>query len=287
MKNPDRHLDSLITVARYLIQHCDENLPLIALADRACLSPSRFQRLFKQSFAVTPKQLQKMARTERFRDLLRSGLSITDAILEAGYGSNARLYGDSAESLGMTPKAYQHGARGESISWVCRDTIHGKLAIAASDRGLCFAQFGDDCESLQQRIREEFPEARLIPFDASRDQQLADWIAGLNAYLERHQPMPDIPLDLRGTAFQVAVWQFLKGLPDGKRITYSELARGIHKPRAVRAAASACAANRIALLVPCHRVLRGDGGLGGYRWGIERKQALLDKETEPLADSLT
>lgn len=283
MKSLARHLDNLVAVARYLIEHCDEELTLATLAERACLSSSRFQRLFKQAFAVTPKQLQKMARTERFRSLLRSGRSITDAITEAGYGSNARLYGDTAESLGMTPKAYQQGASGEVISWVCRDTVLGKLAIAASDRGLCFAQFGDNYVELEKRLQEEFPLARLKPVEADSDPWLSKWIEALNEYLQRNQPMPDIPLDLRGTAFQVAVWQFLKGLADGQRITYSEVAKAIGKPRAVRAAASACAANRIALLIPCHRVLRGDGGLGGYRWGMERKQALLNAEAKALS----
>lgn len=284
MNSLNRHRENLVATARYLITHCDQNLTLAVLAEHACLSPSRFQRLFKQTFAVSPKQLQKMSRTERFRSLLRSGCSITEAITEAGYGSNARLYSDTAESLGMTPKAYRDGARGEIISWVCRDTLHGKLAIAASDRGLCFAQFGENCDELESRLQDEFPQATLLASDAQRDSQLSEWMDRLNQYLERHQPMPDIPLDLRGTAFQVSVWQFLKGLADGQRITYSELARGIGRPRAVRAAASACAANRIALLVPCHRVLRGDGGLGGYRWGIERKRALLDKESKTLPE---
>lgn len=278
MKNVSKHLDSLVAAARYLVAHCDEDIKLADLAERACLSPSRFQHLFKEALSITPKQLQKLARTQRFRDLLRSDISITDAIVEAGYGSNARLYSDSSESLGMTPAAYQRGASGENISWVCRSTPFGKLAIAASDRGLCFAQFADHCDELYDLLRQEFPNASLVPFEERQGGQLAEWIKQLVAYLQRNQPIPDIPLDLRGTAFQVKVWQFLKGLGDGQRITYSELAQGIGSPRAVRAAASACAANQIALLVPCHRVLRSDGGLGGYRWGIERKQALLESE---------
>ncbi len=278
MKNVSKHLDKLVAAARYLVEHCDEDIKLADLAEHSNLSPSRFQHLFKEVLSITPKQLQKLARTQRFRDLLRSGISITDAIIEAGYGSNARLYSDSSESLGMTPAAYQRGASGESISWVCRSTPFGKLAIAASDRGLCFAQFASHCDELVDLLHQEFPNAVLIPFEEDSNGQLTAWINQLIAYLERSQPIPDIPLDLRGTAFQVKVWQFLKGLSDGQRITYSELAQGIGSPRAVRAAASACAANRIALLVPCHRVLRGDGGLGGYRWGMERKQALLDSE---------
>lgn len=282
MSSENQHLDKLVAAARYLIEHCDEEVKLADLAGHACLSASRFQRLFKQAFSVTPKQLQKIARGKRFRSLLRSGHSITAAIAEAGYGSNARLYGDTAESLGMTPKAYQRGGSGETITWVCRDTIHGQLAIAASDRGLCFAQFGDSDDELKTLLQAEFPQAMLVPFDNSNNAQLSEWIEALNRYLQRNQPAPDIPLDLRGTAFQVKVWQFLKGLVDGQSITYSELASGIGSPRAVRAAASACAANRIAILVPCHRVLRGDGGLGGYRWGLDRKKALLAREREPL-----
>lgn len=279
MKSLDRHLDNLVAIARYLIDFPHEDMTLAVLAQRACLSPSRFQRLFRQAFSVTPKQLQKMARSERFRNLLKSGLSITDAIVEAGYGSNARLYSDGAESLGMTPAAYQDGAHGETITWVCAETPYGPLVIAASDRGLCFAQFTDHDNGPDDLLKREFPRARLLPYRGGEDGQLGMWMAQLVAYLDRHQPMPDIPLDLRGTVFQVKVWQFLKGLGEGQRITYSELAIGIGRPRAVRAAASACAANRIALLIPCHRVLRGDGGPGGYRWGVARKLALLDAET--------
>lgn len=283
MKKLDKHLQKLVAAARYLVEHCDEDIKLADLAGLSSLSSSRFQHLFKEAFAITPKQLQKLSRTRRFQGLLRSGINITDAIIEAGYGSNARVYGDSAESLGMTPAAYQRGAGGESISWVCRSTPFGKLAIAASDRGLCFAQFADNCEDLFEMLQQEFPNATLIPFEQDASGQLAEWINQLIDYLQRNQPIPDIPLDLRGTAFQVKVWQFLKGLGDGQRITYSELAQGIESPKAVRAAASACAANRIALLIPCHRVLRSDGGLGGYRWGVDRKQALLDSELSTLS----
>ena len=150
--------------------------------------------------------------------------------------------------------------------------------MAATDRGVCFVQFGDDCTSLQDQLRGEFPRASLLRFDGAGTYQLDHWIEALNAYMQNRQPRPELPLDLKGTAFQIKVWEFLLSLKDGDVASYSEVAQGIDNPKAVRAAASACASNKIAVLVPCHRILRSDGGLGGYRWGIERKRSLLDAE---------
>ena len=156
--------------------------------------------------------------------------------------------------------------------------VLGPIMMAATDRGVCFAQFGSDCATLQAQLRDEYPQAELQPYLGQSGLQLDQWIDALNAYIQNKRPRPEIPLDLQGTAFQIKVWEFLLSLEDGDVISYSELAQGIDKPRAVRAAASACGANRIAVLVPCHRILRSDGGLGGYRWGLERKRALLDAE---------
>jgi AraC family transcriptional regulator of adaptative response/methylated-DNA-[protein]-cysteine methyltransferase len=150
--------------------------------------------------------------------------------------------------------------------------------MAATDRGVCFAQFGDDQDALLTQLRREFPRAQLERFDSDGDGRLEHWIDALNGYIQNKQPRPELPLDLRGTAFQIKVWEFLLSLGDGEVVSYSELAQAIDKPKAVRAAASACGANKVAVLVPCHRILRGDGGLGGYRWGLARKRALLDAE---------
>lgn len=277
-RQSEKTLQKFIELGRYIAANADESLPLEMLAERMHLSPSRMQRVFKSTFGVTPKKFQQAARSDRFKALLRSGMEITDAIYEAGYGSTSRVYGKVTHNIGMTPKSYRAGGKGESVTWACRDTVLGPILMAATDRGVCFAQFGDSCEQLLQQLRQEFPRAELNQFTADCSQRLDHWIDALNAYIQNKQPRPELPLDLRGTAFQIKVWEFLLSLDDGDVMSYAELARAIDKPGAARAAASACGANRIAVLVPCHRILRGDGGLGGYRWGLERKRALLDAE---------
>jgi AraC family transcriptional regulator of adaptative response/methylated-DNA-[protein]-cysteine methyltransferase len=268
----------LVALADYIRAHADESLPLATLAARVGLSPSRLQRRFVEAFGVSPRAYQDAERRTRYKAALRAGRRVTDAIVDAGYGSTSRVYGEATRQLGMTPRAYRAGGAGEIIYYAMRRTALGPLLMAATARGVCFAQFGDDQAALFAQLAAEFPAARLQPSDAAEAPALDAWIAALDAHLTDHAPRPELPLDLRGTAFQVRVWQFLLGVPNGSAISYSELAAGIGSPRAVRAAASACAANRIAVLVPCHRVLRGDGGLGGYRWGLERKRALLDAE---------
>ena len=277
-KPGDQTLNKFIELARYIATHADRPLTLETLAQRVHLSPSRFQRVFKSIFGVSPKKFQQAARSDRFKARLRAGADITEAIYEAGYGSSSRVYGQPMHGIGMTPKNYRAGGKGETLSWACRDTVLGPILMAATDRGVCFAQFGSDCAALQAQLRAEYPQAELQAYHGESSAPLDRWIDALNAYIQNKQPRPDIPLDLRGTAFQIKVWEFLLSLKDGDVISYAELAEGIEKPRAVRAAASACGANRIAVLVPCHRILRGDGGLGGYRWGLERKRSLLDAE---------
>ena len=277
-KPGDQTLRKFIELARYIAAQADQPLTLETLARRVHLSPSRFQRVFKSIFGVSPKKFQQAARSDHFKALLRAGTDITEAIFEAGYGSNSRVYGQPMHGIGMTPKRYRAGGKGETLSWACRETVLGPILMAATDRGVCFAQFGSDCAALQAQLRAEYPNAELQAYDGESSTQLDLWIDALNAYIQNKRPRPDIPLDLQGTAFQIKVWEFLLSLKDGDVISYSELAEGIEKPRAVRAAASACGANRIAVLVPCHRILRGDGGLGGYRWGLERKRSLLDAE---------
>ena len=274
----ERSLEKFIALARYIADHPDESLTLGSLAARVHLSPSRLQRVFKAIFGVSPKKFQQAARSERFKALLRDGAEITEAIYAAGYGSGSRVYENGVRNIGMTPKSYRAGGAGERITWACRETALGPLLMAATDRGVCCVQFGDDRASLEAQLRREFPRADLQAFDGGASPQLDLWIDALNDYIQNRQPRPELPLDLRGTAFQIKVWEFLLGLQEGEVASYSELAQAIDRPAAVRAAASACAANRIAVLVPCHRILRADGGLGGYRWGLERKRALLDAE---------
>jgi AraC family transcriptional regulator of adaptative response/methylated-DNA-[protein]-cysteine methyltransferase len=274
----EQTLRKFVELARYIAAQAEKPLTLESLARRVHLSPSRMQRVFKSIFGVSPKKLQQAARGERFKALLRDGADVTEAIYEAGFGSSSRVYGQRMHSIGMTPKRYRAGGEGETLTWACRETVLGPILMAATDRGVCFAQFGSDCDSLLEQLRGEYPRAELERYRGQAARQLDHWIDALNAYIQNKRPRPDIPLDLQGTAFQIKVWEFLLSLEDGEVISYGELARGIDRPRAVRAAASACAANRIAVLVPCHRILRGDGGLGGYRWGLERKRALLDAE---------
>lgn len=272
-------LGNVISVARYIENHADERLTLAHLAKRADLSPSRLQRAFKAALGVSPRAYQDAIRMKRFKTSLKVGDSVTDAIFSAGFGSVSRVYGEQARSIGMTPRAYRAGGEGETIAYASRNTALGIVMMAATDKGVCFVQFGDDRDQLAGQLRAEFPRAELVESEAQENNpELDTWIAALDAHISSDAPRPDLPLDLRGTAFQVLVWRFLLTVREGDVISYGELADAIDKPTAARAVASACAANRIGVLVPCHRVLRGDGGLGGYRWGEQRKRALLDAE---------
>ena len=281
--NPLRLTDAALTrIAREIIERPEDPWPLAPLARRHGLSAAAFQRRFVALFGLSPRRLRDAARMGRLKQVLRRGGSVTEAIHEAGFGSTSRVYEPAARELGMSLSAYRRGAPGEEISWALRRTRLGPLLMAATARGVCFAQFGDDADALLDALGAEFPRARLQPSAAGGE--LDGWVAALEAHLDGHGPRPQLPLDLRGTAFQVQVWNFLTGLGEGETRSYAQLAQAVGKPRAVRAAASACAANRVAVLVPCHRVLRGDGGLGGYRWGEARKRALLRGEGVALAE---
>src|SRR5210317_1567702 len=258
MSNPsEQTLRRFVELARYIAANADQRLTLEKLSQRVHLSASRMQRVFKSIFGVSPKKFQQAARSERFKALLRAGTDVTDAIYEAGYGSGSRVYAPTIHAIGMTPKRYRAGGKGETLTFACRHTVLGPLLMAATDRGVCFAEFGDDCASLQAQLRAEYPHAELRAYQGQSGQQLDHWIDALNAYIQNKRPRPEIPLDLQGTAFQIKVWEFLLSLEEGDVISYSGLAQGIDQPRSVRAAASACGANRIAVLVPCHRILRG------------------------------
>jgi len=272
--------EKLISVARHIEKHADEKITLKALAERSDLSISQLQRHFKMVFGVTPKAYQDQYRLNKFKASLKSGDAVTDAIYNAGFGSPSRVYGEAARNIGMTPKAYRAGGEGERISYAKRLSSLGWLLMAATDRGICFAQFADSEEQLFNQLHEEFPHADIKPSQPEIDQDLDTWMNALDNYLQKNSPKPELPLDLRGTAFQIKVWKFLLSSQEGQVYSYGELAAAIDKPTATRAAASACGQNRIAVLVPCHRVLRGDGSIGGYRWGIERKRTLLALEKD-------
>jgi AraC family transcriptional regulator, regulatory protein of adaptative response / methylated-DNA-[protein]-cysteine methyltransferase len=267
----------LLELARYIDANADQRLSLAELAARIEASPTQLQKRFKALFGVSPKAYQDAARLTLMKQALRRGEPVTDAIFSAGFGSTSRAYAPARE-LGMVPKRYAQGGACESISHASVLTPLGWLMMAATDRGVCFVQFGESGDELLQNLRAEFPRAELA--EASPSAELHDWLHALLAHLQRSGPSPKLPLDLRGTAFQIAVWRFLMGLERGATVSYSELATAVGRPKAVRAAASACARNRIAVLVPCHRVLRADGGMGGYRWGVERKVHLLAAESD-------
>jgi AraC family transcriptional regulator of adaptative response/methylated-DNA-[protein]-cysteine methyltransferase len=274
----DPHTDLMRAMAGYIDARAEESLGLAHLAEQAGMSTFHFQRTFKAIIGVSAKEYQAAARLRGFKDRLRDGDSVLGAAIESGYGSTSRVYEQVDGGLGMTPSAYRAGGAGEIIVYAVRATDLGALMMAATARGVCFVEFGDSDDALKARLAREFPKAALAPAGPETSTALDAWMEALAAHLERGSPRPDLPLDLRGTVFQIKVWRFLMSVKAGDVVSYSELAAGVDAPRAVRAAASACAANRVAVLVPCHRALRADGGLGGYRWGLERKRALLDAE---------
>lgn len=276
--NPQRNAQPLIDLARYIEANADSALPLATLAKRVNLSSSYLQRSFKSVFGVSPKAYQNAARIKLLKSRLKEGDSITTAIYEAGYGSSSRVYEKTGSNIGMTPKAYRDGGDGEKISYAYCESSLGPLMIAATDCGICFVMFGDSASSLLDQLIKEFPNACISHTSPDDNSSLDQWMIALDRHLAIGAPLPETPLDLRGTAFQIKVWRFLLTIPEGDVVSYTDVAVGIQKPSAVRAAASACGKNRIALLIPCHRVLRGDGNIGGYRWDVERKRALLDKE---------
>ena len=276
---PNRAMaDRMRALAGFIERHADEALPLARLASETGLSPFHLQRSFKAVLGVSPRDYQAAARLKSFKGRLRAGDTVLAATFDAGYGSTSRVYEQVDGGLGMTPSAYRAGGAGETIGYAVRGTALGLVMMAATARGVCFVQFGDTAEAVMAQLRAEFPKAVLEPAGPAAERPLDAWMTALDAHLSHSGPRPDLPLDLRGTAFQLRVWRFLLSVKSGEVVSYSEVAAGADAPRAVRAAASACAANRLAVLIPCHRVLRADGGLGGYRWGLERKRALLDAE---------
>lgn len=256
-----------------------DRVPTLAeLSLRAKLSPYHLQRTFREVMGVSPAQYARSRRAEVFRQTLRSSGSVTEAVYGSGFQSGSRAYDAGNTRLGMTPTEYRNHADGVPISYVSAHTSLGWMLLAATDRGLCFLQFGDSPAALQAQLAAEFPLARLEPMSSANERDFTLWISLLEQHLDGTSPSLDLPLDLRATAFRIRVWQYLQTIPYGTSQSYAEVAQNLGIPRAVRAVASACAANSVALVVPCHRVLRSNGALGGYRWGLDRKQRLLDAE---------
>ena len=267
-------VEAVRRACRHIEEHGDEPLTLRALASLVGMSPYHLQRVFKRIVGVSPREYREALRVGKFKAGVKKGESVTSAMYEAGYGSSSRLYENSNQRLGMTPAAYRRGGRGASISYTIADCALGRLLVAATERGVCSVRLGDSDKELEAALRSEYSEA-VINRD---DKSLGKWVGALVDHLQGKQARLDLPLDVQATAFQWSVWQKLKEIPYGATRSYSEVARAIGRPSAVRAVARACATNPVALVIPCHRVVREDESLGGYRWGIERKQALLDLE---------
>ncbi|GGP20051.1 bifunctional DNA-binding transcriptional regulator/O6-methylguanine-DNA methyltransferase Ada [Silvimonas iriomotensis] len=254
-----------------------ESLPTLAeLAAAAGLSRYYFHHVFKDITGVTPREYGAAHRAHRVRDELQRTDHVTDALYQAGFGSSGRFYEKSAEMLGMKPKGYQRGGAGVAIRFGVGQCALGAILVAATEQGVCSILLGDDPDALVRDLQDRFPNASLSGADAAFEQ----WMAQVIGFVDHPAAGLALPLDIRGTAFQQRVWQALRAIPPGQTVSYAEIAERIGQPRAVRAVAQACAANKLAVAIPCHRVVRNDGGLSGYRWGVERKRALLEREAE-------
>lgn len=269
---------AIADLCRYIERHCEERLDLANLAARAGLSRFHLQRTFKAAVGVTPKQYLEAHRVGKLKKELRQAKDVTSAVYEAGFGSPSRVYERADSRLGMTPKQYRQGGGGVTITYAFLESPIGLAMMGATDRGICFVQFADTKEELLEALRREYPAAKLEAAADPGAPEFRQWMDALSAHLAGGRPTLDLPLDIQATAFQMRVWDYLRSIPSGKVQSYGEVAAGIGQPTAVRAVARACSANRVALLIPCHRVIRGTGEAGGYRWGLERKQALLDRE---------
>jgi AraC family transcriptional regulator of adaptative response/methylated-DNA-[protein]-cysteine methyltransferase len=265
-------------LCRFIDEHSDERITLESLSARAGMSRFQLLRKFKAEIGVSPKQYLEVARMARLKDGLKHAKDVTEAVYAAGFGSSSRVYERADTRLGMTPKQYREGGRGIGITWAAVDSPLGLMMIGATDRGICFLQFGDAREELLKELKREYPAAQVQPMPEPHGLEFDAWIDGLVKYL-RAGKCDSLPRhDVRGTAFQMKVWNYLQGIPRGQVQSYAEVATGIGQPGSARAVARACASNRVAILIPCHRVIRGSGELGGYRWGLGRKRALLELE---------
>jgi AraC family transcriptional regulator of adaptative response/methylated-DNA-[protein]-cysteine methyltransferase len=264
-----------ITRACRLIEQSEEAPDLDALAAAAGMSRFHFHRVFKSITGLTPKAYAAAHRSKRVRRELDRAHTVTDAIYEAGFNSSGRFYANSSKMLGMTPRNFRAGGAGASIRFAVGECSLGSILVAATEKGICSILLGEDAESLTRDLQDRFPKAQLIGGDAEFER----WMASVVGFVEQPRIGLDLPLDIRGTAFQERVWGALCEVPLGSTASYAEIAKRVGAPKAVRAVAQACAANPLAVAIPCHRVVRHDGALSGYRWGVERKRALLDRES--------
>ena len=278
----ERHA-KVVAAACRAIETAVEPPDLDALAQTAGMSRYHFHRVFKRVTGVTPRAYVAGNRGDRVREALGTSRSVTDAIYDAGFNSSGRFYAASAELLGMAPSTFRRGGAGETIRFAVGECSLGSILVAATEKGICTIALGDEPGSLVRELEDRFPKAEL----AGGEPEFESLVARVVGLVEAPAVGHDLPLDIRGTAFQQRVWQALREIPVGETVSYSRIASVIGSPKASRAVASACAANPLAVAIPCHRVVRSDGAPGGYRWGVERKQALLAREASSRAPGKT
>jgi len=266
--------DQAKAVCRFIEQHLDESITLDRLGREFHQSPFHLQRRFKAVLGITPREYADSCRLRALKRNLQAGNSVTRAMYDAGYGSSSRLYERTSSHLGMTPDKYRRGAIAATIRYACAESPLGRMLVAATDRGICSIQFARSDDELIEGLKREFPFA-VRKLDEGG---LQSWVAVLLDHMRGKDLRSDLPLDIRATAFQRRVWTYLQSIPFGATKSYAQVAKAIGRPKACRAVARACATNPVAVAIPCHRVVRGDGALGGYRWGINRKKALLRLE---------
>lgn len=291
----DPHLELVRQVCRCIQENSNENsgensgaqLTLAQLGDKAGASPYHLQRVFKQLMGVTPRQYADACRLARLKTVIKNQGSVTNALYQAGYGSSSRLYEQASTQLGMTPGSYQRGGKGKQIAYTVTDTQLGVLLVAATQQGVCAVSLGDNEDDLTAMLRCEYSAAQVRRDDAAFGQ----WVQAVVEHLSGRMPHLDVPLDIRATAFQRLVWEQLRRIPYGETRSYSEIAReiaqAVGQPKSARAVAKACSKNPVAVVIPCHRVVRQDGSIAGYRWGIARKEALLAQERALSGESNT
>lgn len=270
----DPQMDLVQRACRFLDSAEGETVKLNELAGHVGVSAFHLQRTFKRVMGMSPRQYLASRRFGNFKDLVRKGTSVTNALYESGFNSSSRLYEHASDELGMTPATYSRGGRGVNISYTIVASSMGPLLVAMTERGVCAVRMGDNNAKLEKDLREEFPQADIKRADSA----LREPVQKILNHLNKSEPRLDLPLDIRATAFQLKVWQKLREIPYGQTVSYGDVAKALGQPGAVRAVGRACATNPVALVIPCHRVVKEDKSLGGYRWGLERKRKLLERE---------
>lgn len=275
-KNEKAHPQIEIVLRACGIIEIAEQISLDNLSAELDLSPAYLQKTFKEIIGVSPKKYAEIKRLEKFKSEIKNGSDVTGAMYDAGFGSSSRLYENVAEKIGMTPKTYAKKGKNMKIDFTITDCDLGKLLVARTEKGVCAVTFGDDDQSLTENLHQEYANAEI-----GRDEKnLKEYVKAILANLEGANKTLDLPLDLQATAFQMRVWDVLRKIPYGETVSYQDVAEKLGNKNAVRAVATACASNRVALVIPCHRVVRNNGELSGYRWGVERKKQILDKEKQ-------